>query len=60
MMDDVGVEVVIELSFNFAVWFNWLYRTLEEIFFVFRAGEFSGDESGGDVVGGVGGRPLSL
>ena len=31
----------------------------EDIFFVFRAGECSGDESGGDVVGGVGGSPLS-
>ena len=30
-----------------------------DIFFVFNAGEFSGEESGGDVVGGVGGKPLS-
>ena len=54
------MEVVIELSFNFAVWLSWLYLILEDIFFVFMAGEFSGDESGGDVVGGVGGSPLSL
>ena len=30
----------------------------DDVFLAFNAGEFSGDESGGDVVGGVGGKPL--
>ena len=60
MIEDVGVDVVIKLSFDFDVWLSWPCLTPDDIFLVFMAGEFSGDESGGDVVGGVGGSPLSL
>lgn len=57
---DVGVDVDIWVPFKMGAWLNFLSWIIPaEIFFVFKAGEFSGEESGGDVVGGVGGSPLS-